>query len=261
MARLYGYCRISTMKQNIQRQIENIKTKYPKAVIITEEYTGTTTDRPAWSKLAKQLKEGDTVVFDEVSRMSRNAAEGFALYQDLFQRGVHLVFLKEPHINTDVYRGALDRHIDIAAETGRKAIDKYLTGQGKLLNDLMLDLAREQIELAFQSAQQEVDYLHQRTSEGVQLAPRSRPRSRRRQRPGSGSCPVILRDLCQIPTSCSSSASPGIRTTSTRRNSRKKQSKKVRSWRPPAPERKKQPHNKTVGRSWLLYRVPERESI
>ena len=35
MARLYGYCRISTMKQNIQRQIENIKTKYPKAVIIT----------------------------------------------------------------------------------------------------------------------------------------------------------------------------------------------------------------------------------
>ena len=109
MARLYGYCRISTMKQNIQRQIENIKTKYPKAVIITEEYTGTTTDRPAWSKLAKQLKEGDTVVFDEVSRMSRNAAEGFALYQDLFQRGVHLVFLKEPHINTDVYRGGLQR--------------------------------------------------------------------------------------------------------------------------------------------------------
>lgn len=170
MARLYGYCRISTMKQNIQRQIENIKTKYPKAVIITEEYTGTTTDRPAWSKLAKQLKEGDTVVFDEVSRMSRNAAEGFALYQDLFQRGVHLVFLKEPHINTDVYRGALERHIDIAAVTGRKAIDKYLTGQGKLLNDLMLDLAREQIELAFQSAQQEVDYLHQRTSEGVRRA-------------------------------------------------------------------------------------------
>lgn len=170
MARIYGYCRISTMKQKIQRQIENIKAKYPDAVIITEKYTGTTTDRPAWKSLAKQLKEGDTVVFDEVSRMSRNAAEGFALYQDLFQRGVHLVFLKEPHINTDVYRGALERHIDIAAETGRKAIDKYLTGQGKLLNDLMLDLAREQIELAFESAQQEVDYLHQRTSEGVRRA-------------------------------------------------------------------------------------------
>lgn len=170
MARIYGYCRISTMKQKLQRQIENIKAKYPDAVIITEEYTGTTTDRPAWGKLNKQLKEGDTVVFDEVSRMSRNAEEGFALYQDLFKRGVNLIFLKEPHINTDVYKRALDRHIDITAGTGRKAIDKYLTGQGALLNALLLDLAREQIELAFQSAQQEVDYLHKRTSEGVRRA-------------------------------------------------------------------------------------------
>ena len=170
MARVYGYCRISTMKQKLERQIENIKAKYPDAVIITEEYTGTTTDRPAWGKLAKQLKEGDTVVFDEVSRMSRNAEEGFALYQDLFQRGVNLVFLKEPHINTDVYKRTLDRHIDISAETGRKARDKYINGRGELLNGLMMDLAREQIELAFQSAQQEVDYLHKRTSEGVRRA-------------------------------------------------------------------------------------------
>ena len=170
MARVYGYCRISTMKQKLERQIENIKAKYPDAVIITEEYTGTTTDRPAWGKLAKQLKEGDTVVFDEVSRMSRNAEEGFALYQNLFQRGANLVFLKEPHINTDVYKRALDRHIDISAETGRKAIDKYINGQGELLNGLMMDLAKEQIELAFQSAQQEVDYLHKRTSEGVRRA-------------------------------------------------------------------------------------------
>ena len=57
MARVYGYCRISTMKQKLERQIENIKAKYPDAVIITEEYTGTTTARPAWGKLAKQLKE------------------------------------------------------------------------------------------------------------------------------------------------------------------------------------------------------------
>lgn len=170
MARVYGYCRISTMKQRLERQIENIKAKYPDAVIITEEYTGTTTDRPAWGKLAAQLREGDTVVFDEVSRMSRNAAEGFDLYQDLFNRGVNLIFLKEPHINTEVYKSALDRHIDIEADTGRAPIDKYINGQGQLLNDLLLDLAREQIEIAFRTAQQEVDYLHKRTSEGVRRA-------------------------------------------------------------------------------------------
>lgn len=168
---IYGYCRISTKKQSIQRQIDNIKREYPEAVIITEEYTGTTVDRPAWNKLHKRLHKGDTVVFDEVSRMSRNADEGFKLYEELFTRGVKLIFLKEPYINSDVYQGRLNAQVErIQIETGSKAIDKYFNGQFDLLRDLMIDTAREQIEIAFQTAQQEVDYLHQRTSEGVRKA-------------------------------------------------------------------------------------------
>ena len=169
-AKVWGYVRISTTKQKIDRQIDNIKCQYPDAVIVSEEYTGTTLERPEWCKLEKKLKECDTVVFDEVSRMSRNATEGVELYERLFNNGVNLVFLKEPHINTEVYKRALNRHINISAETGRKAIDKYISGQGELLNGLIMDLAKEQIELAFKTAQQEVDYLHQRTSEGVRKA-------------------------------------------------------------------------------------------
>lgn len=41
--------------------------------------------------------------------MSRNADEGSALYEQLFQQGVNLIFLKEPHINTDVYKQAIER--------------------------------------------------------------------------------------------------------------------------------------------------------
>ena len=37
----YGYCRISTGKQNIDRQIRNIKDEYPEAMIVEEIYTGT----------------------------------------------------------------------------------------------------------------------------------------------------------------------------------------------------------------------------
>ena len=168
--RLFGYCRISTPKQKLQRQIDNIKAKYPDAAIVTEEYTGTTTNRPAWSKLEKQLRAGDVVVVDEVSRMSRNAAEGFDLCVKVFNAGGPLVSLKEPHINTEVYQNALQRRIDLDAKTGRAAIDKYISGQQDLLNGLLMDLAREQIALAFQSAEQEVNYLHQRTSEGVRKA-------------------------------------------------------------------------------------------
>lgn len=167
---VYGYARISTMKQKLERQIDNIKQAYPDAVIITEAYTGTKIDRPAFTKLVQQLQEGDTLVFDEVSRMSRNAAEGFSLYRDLYEKGINLVFLKEPHINSSVYKAALEKHVDLTVDTGRKAIDRYIDGQGKLLNDLLLDLAKEQIEIAFDAAQAEVDYLHQRTSEGVRKA-------------------------------------------------------------------------------------------
>lgn len=173
---IFGYARISTMKQRIERQIDNIKREYPGAVIITEEYTGTTTDRPKWNKLVEQIKKESakgtdiTLVFDEVSRMSRNATEGIELYEELFNMGVNLVFLKEPHINSSVYRDKLNRQIEKLARTGSKATDKLLDTMLSALHEYTIDIAKEQIEIAFRTAQAEVDYLHQRTSEGVRKA-------------------------------------------------------------------------------------------
>ncbi len=103
----YGYCRISTAKQSIDRQVRNIRAEYPTAHIVQEAYTGTSILRPEWSKLYRILKKGDTVVFDSVSRMSRNAEEGFSLYEDLYHKGIRLVFLKEHHIDTETYQKAL----------------------------------------------------------------------------------------------------------------------------------------------------------
>ena len=64
---IYGYCRISTKQQSIERQIRNIKSQYDTAVIVTEVYTGTKQDRPEWNKLYRKVKSGDTIVFDSVS--------------------------------------------------------------------------------------------------------------------------------------------------------------------------------------------------
>ena len=75
---IYGYTRISTKQQSIERQIRNIKDLYPNVVIIEEVYTGTKIyGRKEFDKLLKKVKLGDTIVFDSVSRMSRNAEEGF----------------------------------------------------------------------------------------------------------------------------------------------------------------------------------------
>jgi DNA invertase Pin-like site-specific DNA recombinase len=164
---IYGYVRISTMKQSIQRQIDNIKRLYPEAIIIPEEYTGTKMDRPNWNNLYKNLKEGDTVIFDEVSRMSRNSEEGIEVYEDLFDKGVNLIFIKEPHINTSVYRDKMNTQKEKINSTGSKATDKLLESIMNALHEYTIDLAKEQIRLAFEQAQAEVDYLHQRTKEGI----------------------------------------------------------------------------------------------
>ena len=96
----YAYCRVSTKHQRIARQITNITELYPSAKIIKEFYTGTRQDRPNWTSLINQIKTGDTIIFDSVSRMSRNAAEGFKDYKMLYESGVNLIFLNEPLINT-----------------------------------------------------------------------------------------------------------------------------------------------------------------
>lgn len=162
MSQIYGYCRISRKTQSIDRQIRNIKEQYPDAVIIQEAFTGTRIDRPAWTRLYQQLQPGDTVVFDSVSRMSRDAEEGSQTYRNLFSRGVELVFLKEHHIDTVTYKKALQGKI---ALTGTD-IDLILDG----INKYLLRLAEEQIRLAFDQAEKEVADLHQRTREGIETA-------------------------------------------------------------------------------------------
>ena len=171
MCKRYGYARVSTLKQSIERQIRNIKAEYPDAVIVTDEYTGTKLDRPGWMKLYKAVKAGDTIIFDSVSRMSRDAVEGFAVYEDLYRRGVNLIFIKEPHISTAVYRQQAENQIQkIQIQTGKESIDKCLSGIMDAVSGLIMDLAREQIRLAFEQAEKEVADLHQRTREGIETA-------------------------------------------------------------------------------------------
>lgn len=159
----YGYCRISTRKQNIERQIRNIQAEFPDAIIIWEIYTGTKFQgRKELEKLLKVVCPGDTIIFDSVSRMSRNAEEGFQMYEELFRKGINLVFLKEPHINTDTYKKAMGNQLDMTGD----AVDLILEG----INRYLLELAKSQIILAFEQAEKEVTDLRQRTKEGIETA-------------------------------------------------------------------------------------------
>lgn len=160
---LYAYCRVSTESQSLKRQVDSISAVFPmisSTNYYTEKYTGTTAERPQWQKLVNKAKSGDTIVFDSVSRMSRNAAEGAAQYEELYSRGVELVFLNEPHVNTSVYKESAAATIPT---TGNEIADIYIEATNKVL---ML-LAKRQVVLAFEQAQKERDDLSKRTKDGI----------------------------------------------------------------------------------------------
>ena len=167
---IYAYCRVSTKHQRIARQITNITELYPKAIIIREFYTGTTQNRPEWEKFILKVKKDDTIVFDSVSRMARNSAEGFQDYKMLYERGVHLVFLNEPLINTSVLDATKNKLLNINIETGNTAVDQFFKGNIELINNFIMALAEEQIKAAFDQAEKEVVDLHSRISQGIREA-------------------------------------------------------------------------------------------
>ena len=167
MNKIFGYCRISRKTQNIERQIRNILAVFPNADIRQEAYTGTKiTGRREFEKLLGDVKKGDTIVFDSVSRMSRNAQEGIEIYFRLYEMGINLVFLKEGYINTDVYKNAVNQGIDA---TGNEIADNYIEATNKVIRLL----ATQQIEKAFEQAEKEVTDLHERTREGIETARRA----------------------------------------------------------------------------------------
>ena len=163
MSKIYGYCRISTKKQSIERQERNILKEYADAIIIKEAYTGTKVyGRKEFEKLLKTVQTGDTIVFDSVSRMSRNSDDGIKLYMELYDKGVHLVFLKERYIDTEIYQNNLKDKIEL---TGTDE-DEIFKG----INNYFRKLAEKQIRIAFEQAEKEVTDLQERTKEGLETA-------------------------------------------------------------------------------------------
>lgn len=160
---IYGYARISSNRQNIERQVRNILKEYPDAIVIQEVFTGTKfQERKKLQKLIATVKSGDVIVFDSVSRMSRNAEDGIKLYEELMDKGVELVFLKEAYINTATYKNSIKDKIEM---TGTDEDILF-----NAINEYMRRLARKQIVIAFEQAEKEVMDLRQRTREGLVTA-------------------------------------------------------------------------------------------
>lgn len=98
-----GYARVSTSGQNLDSQVDALKaagcTK-----IFSDKVSGVKEDRPGWNQVMEYLREGDTLVITELSRMSRSLAHLLKVVQELEGKGVKIESLRE-NINTTTATG------------------------------------------------------------------------------------------------------------------------------------------------------------
>jgi DNA invertase Pin-like site-specific DNA recombinase len=166
MCKIYGYVRVSTVNQKTQRQIDNIKSYNSDAIIREEKQSGKDIEnRTVFKKLLSDVRSGDTIIFDEVSRMSRNAAEGYELYMNLMEHGINLIFLKEHHIDTDEYKRRTENHIQ-KIESQNDNISKLINGILDLVAEFEKENLKDNIRLAFEQAEHERLFLIKRVTEG-----------------------------------------------------------------------------------------------
>ena len=101
-----GYARCSTLDQNLDWQIDAL-TKEGCDRIFQEKFTGTRKDRPELLRMMDILREGDTVIICELTRLSRSVKDLFDLVEQVEKAGANIKSLKEPWLDTTTPQGRL----------------------------------------------------------------------------------------------------------------------------------------------------------
>jgi DNA invertase Pin-like site-specific DNA recombinase len=103
---IFGYARVSTQEQNLDRQIDSLKMSGAEE-IIQEKITGTKADRPELNRLLDKLRNGDVILVSDLTRLSRSTKDLFNLVEQIEKKGSNIKSLKESWLDTTTPQGKL----------------------------------------------------------------------------------------------------------------------------------------------------------
>ncbi len=161
MGNYYSYMRISTKesndKQSFNRQEKSLKTYAESNNIeyllnFKDDISGNTFNRPSWNKLEKILQEGDTIVFKEISRFTRQAEEGYKKYKELMDKGINLVSLDNLTVSTDYIK-----NLTSIANSQNLVTKTALESTIKLLLIVELDRVQQEREIIVKRIKQGIE--------------------------------------------------------------------------------------------------------
>lgn len=112
MGRLFGYLRISTKeerrKQKFTRQEHALKSwctenneEIPERRMYRDDASGKSFNRASWKEMEQDVQAGDTIIFKDICRFTRERDNGYKKYMELLNRGIELIFLDNPTLNTE----------------------------------------------------------------------------------------------------------------------------------------------------------------
>lgn len=112
MGRLFGYLRISTKeerrKQKFTRQEHALKSwctenneEIPERRMYRDDASGKNFNRASWKEMEQDVQAGDTIIFKDICRFTRERDNGYKKYMELLNRGIELIFLDNPTLNTE----------------------------------------------------------------------------------------------------------------------------------------------------------------
>lgn len=112
MCKVVAYMRISTKeergKQKFTRQEKAIErwckennVEISERRIYKDDASGKSFDRVAWKELEQDIQKGDTIVFKDLYRFTRERDNGYKKYMELLNKGIDLIFIDNPTLNTE----------------------------------------------------------------------------------------------------------------------------------------------------------------
>ena len=135
----YFYMRISTKEERnlqsyarqekaLKKYAEENKLIFSDRYIYKDDITGSTFERAEWKELEGNLNSGDSIVFKEISRFTREAENGYKKYMELMSKGISLIFLDNPTVSTDYIKELTNvaQSQDLVAKTAMEGIIKVL---------------------------------------------------------------------------------------------------------------------------------------
>ena len=154
MCKTFAYMRISTNeergKQKFTRQEQAIERwcranniEIPERRIQRDDASGKSFERPSWKELIQDIQIGDTIVFKDICRFTREYENGFKEYMKLLDKGINLVFLDNPTISTEYIKNMMG----VAERQQNRIAKKSLKDTIELLILVELDRAEQEREI------------------------------------------------------------------------------------------------------------------